>query len=304
MLPRWAYGFIQSKDRYTSLDEIQAIASRYRAEHIPIDTIVQDWFWWEHEGDPDLQLQLPRRSRRPRQTPRPALPHHDLHLGHDGPRLRDLQETRRRAPPPRRRARLRCQQPARPRPLLAEPARPALRPGLGLLLARLRRTRGILPAHRRRHPHHRATSPSATAPLTPTSIRCCTTKASSRTGARPPTRSASSCSPAPPSSARSASAARSGPATFTPASGALTHQVAGGLNYALSGLPYWTTDIGGYWPTCDPTRPSTRNSTCAGSSSAPSTPSSAPTATARTTRCGPTRSSSPPSSTSTSSVIA
>jgi alpha-D-xyloside xylohydrolase len=31
----------------------------------------------------------------------------------------------------------------------------------------------------------------------------------------------------------------------------LTHQVAGGLNYALSGLPYWTTDIGGYWPTFD-----------------------------------------------------
>jgi alpha-D-xyloside xylohydrolase len=52
MLPRWAYGFIQSKDRYTSLDEIQTIASRYRAEHIPLDTIVQDWFWWKTEGDP------------------------------------------------------------------------------------------------------------------------------------------------------------------------------------------------------------------------------------------------------------
>jgi alpha-D-xyloside xylohydrolase len=52
MLPRWAYGFIQSKDRYTSLDEINTIAARYRAEHIPLDTIVQDWFWWQHEGDP------------------------------------------------------------------------------------------------------------------------------------------------------------------------------------------------------------------------------------------------------------
>jgi alpha-D-xyloside xylohydrolase len=31
----------------------------------------------------------------------------------------------------------------------------------------------------------------------------------------------------------------------------LTHQVAAGLNYAVSGLPYWTTDIGGYWPTMD-----------------------------------------------------
>jgi alpha-D-xyloside xylohydrolase len=52
MLPRWSYGFIQSKDRYTSLDEILTIAARYRNEHIPIDTIVQDWFWWQHEGDP------------------------------------------------------------------------------------------------------------------------------------------------------------------------------------------------------------------------------------------------------------
>jgi alpha-D-xyloside xylohydrolase len=27
----------------------------------------------------------------------------------------------------------------------------------------------------------------------------------------------------------------------------LSHQVAAGLNFALSGYPYWTTDIGGYW---------------------------------------------------------
>ena len=52
MLPRWSYGFIQSKDRYTSLDEILSIANRYRAEHIPMDVMVQDWFWWKREGDP------------------------------------------------------------------------------------------------------------------------------------------------------------------------------------------------------------------------------------------------------------
>jgi alpha-D-xyloside xylohydrolase len=54
MLPRWAYGFIQSKDRYTSMDEIEAVGSRYRAEHIPLDTIVQDWFWWKREGDAEF----------------------------------------------------------------------------------------------------------------------------------------------------------------------------------------------------------------------------------------------------------
>jgi alpha-D-xyloside xylohydrolase len=52
MLPKWAYGFFQSKDRYVSLDEILTIARRYREEHIPLDAIVQDWFWWKTEGDP------------------------------------------------------------------------------------------------------------------------------------------------------------------------------------------------------------------------------------------------------------
>ncbi len=54
MLPKWAYGFFQSKDRYVSLDEIRGIADRYRNEHIPLDTIVQDWFWWKKEGDSDF----------------------------------------------------------------------------------------------------------------------------------------------------------------------------------------------------------------------------------------------------------
>ncbi|MGA8086782.1 MAG: TIM-barrel domain-containing protein [Terracidiphilus sp.] len=52
MLPKWAYGFFQSKDRYVSLDEIREIAERYRREHIPLDAMVQDWFWWKTEGDP------------------------------------------------------------------------------------------------------------------------------------------------------------------------------------------------------------------------------------------------------------
>jgi alpha-D-xyloside xylohydrolase len=54
LLPKWAYGFFQSKDRYVSLDEIQKIAQRYREEHIPLDAIVQDWFWWNKEGDPEF----------------------------------------------------------------------------------------------------------------------------------------------------------------------------------------------------------------------------------------------------------
>ncbi|HEY3625416.1 MAG TPA: TIM-barrel domain-containing protein [Terracidiphilus sp.] len=52
MLPKWSYGLFQSKDRYKTQSEILDIASRYRREHIPIDAIVQDWFWWKTEGDP------------------------------------------------------------------------------------------------------------------------------------------------------------------------------------------------------------------------------------------------------------
>jgi alpha-D-xyloside xylohydrolase len=52
MLPKWAYGFFQSKDRYVSLDQIEQIAARYRSEHIPLDAMVQDWFWWKNQGDP------------------------------------------------------------------------------------------------------------------------------------------------------------------------------------------------------------------------------------------------------------
>ncbi len=59
LLPKWAYGFFQSKDRYMSQDEILEIAHRYREEHIPLDAIVQDWFWWKTEGDPAFNSNYP-----------------------------------------------------------------------------------------------------------------------------------------------------------------------------------------------------------------------------------------------------
>jgi len=52
LLPKWAYGFFQSKDRYVSQNEVLGIADRYRKEHIPLDAVVQDWYWWKTEGDP------------------------------------------------------------------------------------------------------------------------------------------------------------------------------------------------------------------------------------------------------------
>jgi len=48
---RWAYGFWQCKNKYQSQAEIEGVAARYRAEHIPVDNIVQDWFWWITMGE-------------------------------------------------------------------------------------------------------------------------------------------------------------------------------------------------------------------------------------------------------------
>jgi len=55
MYGKWAYGFWQSKDRYRSAAELLQIAAEYRDAHVPLDNIVQDWFWWVHQGDPQFR---------------------------------------------------------------------------------------------------------------------------------------------------------------------------------------------------------------------------------------------------------
>jgi alpha-D-xyloside xylohydrolase len=51
MFGKWAYGFWQCKNRYKSQEEILGVAKKYRDLHIPVDNIVQDWFWWNRKGD-------------------------------------------------------------------------------------------------------------------------------------------------------------------------------------------------------------------------------------------------------------
>ncbi len=48
---KWAYGFWQCKNKYQSQAEILSVAHKYRALHIPLDNIVQDWFWWTKTGE-------------------------------------------------------------------------------------------------------------------------------------------------------------------------------------------------------------------------------------------------------------
>ena len=46
MLPLWSFGFIQSKERYASQDELVSVVKKYRDLNIPLDAIVQDWRYW------------------------------------------------------------------------------------------------------------------------------------------------------------------------------------------------------------------------------------------------------------------
>ncbi|MBR1755047.1 MAG: DUF5110 domain-containing protein [Bacteroidaceae bacterium] len=46
MLPRWTYGFHQSRERYKSSAELLEVVHRYRDLHIPFDGIIQDWQYW------------------------------------------------------------------------------------------------------------------------------------------------------------------------------------------------------------------------------------------------------------------
>lgn len=50
MFPKWAYGLIQSKDRYGSQAQILAVKDGYRKNKIPLDAIVQDWHYWDGAG--------------------------------------------------------------------------------------------------------------------------------------------------------------------------------------------------------------------------------------------------------------
>jgi len=46
MLPRWAFGYVQSKERYESQAALVAVAREYRRRGLPLDCIVLDWKSW------------------------------------------------------------------------------------------------------------------------------------------------------------------------------------------------------------------------------------------------------------------
>jgi alpha-D-xyloside xylohydrolase len=44
---KWAYGLWQSKERYRTQKEITDVVREFRRRAIPLDAIVQDWFYWD-----------------------------------------------------------------------------------------------------------------------------------------------------------------------------------------------------------------------------------------------------------------
>lgn len=58
IMPKWAMGFWQSRERYKTQDELLGALSEYRKQQIPIDNIVLDWSYWPEQswGSHDFDL--------------------------------------------------------------------------------------------------------------------------------------------------------------------------------------------------------------------------------------------------------
>lgn len=54
MLPKSAYGYIQCKQRYSTQTELMAVAKGYRDRRLPIDDLVIDWFTYTKMGQMDM----------------------------------------------------------------------------------------------------------------------------------------------------------------------------------------------------------------------------------------------------------
>jgi alpha-D-xyloside xylohydrolase len=46
MFPLWTFGYWQSKERYKSQDELVDVVKKYRELGVPLDGIIQDWQYW------------------------------------------------------------------------------------------------------------------------------------------------------------------------------------------------------------------------------------------------------------------
>ena len=47
VMPKWVMGFWQSRERYSTSEQIESTLKHFRDHHIPVDNIVQDWNYWK-----------------------------------------------------------------------------------------------------------------------------------------------------------------------------------------------------------------------------------------------------------------
>jgi len=47
IMPIWSFGYWQSRERYKTQKELEEVADTFRKKQIPIDNIVQDWSYWQ-----------------------------------------------------------------------------------------------------------------------------------------------------------------------------------------------------------------------------------------------------------------
>jgi alpha-D-xyloside xylohydrolase len=50
LFPKWAYGYWQCRERYSSEQQILDVATEFRKRKIPVDALVQDWQYWGKYG--------------------------------------------------------------------------------------------------------------------------------------------------------------------------------------------------------------------------------------------------------------
>jgi len=49
IMPKWAMGYWQSRERYSTQDQLVSTLKEFRDRHIPVDNIVQDWQYWDDD---------------------------------------------------------------------------------------------------------------------------------------------------------------------------------------------------------------------------------------------------------------
>jgi alpha-D-xyloside xylohydrolase len=73
LLPKWAFGFIQSKERYVNAVELLDLVREYRRRNIPLDGVVLDWKSWPNGSG------WGQKSFDPARFPDPAALTNELH---------------------------------------------------------------------------------------------------------------------------------------------------------------------------------------------------------------------------------